>query len=151
MATTQGRVTIWATMLPVLLPHSFTDPGDPCRFPLRCSPRFSQHPYLGPSFRAAEDLHHFWCHLTLAREMWLWRGSLVAQSLPSWKDALKEGQLRLLWLQHSSVSSVVMLKVGSDGVWLIWRRHKSGKSAVHQGEEWNLKLSHHHRKTGWRK
>lgn len=45
-----------------------------------------------------------------------------------------------------ALSSAVMLKIGSDGVWLIWGRYKSGKSVLHQSEERNLKLSHHLRK-----
>jgi len=78
-------------------------------------------------------------------------GTAICSSLPSWRDVLKGEQLRLLWLQHSSVSSAVMSRVGRDGVYLICRRHKTVRPAVHQGEEWNLKLSHQIRKTDRRK
>lgn len=148
MGRTQGRETVWAAHPSAPLFHR---PRWSLQVPTKVLSKAQPSHPRDPPFRAAEDLHHFWCHRSLAREMWLWRASLVAQSLPSWKDALKGGQLRLLWLQHSSMSSVVMLKVGSDGVWLIWGKQESGKSAVHQGEEWNLKLSHHLRKTDWRK
>lgn len=152
MDTTQDRVTELQCCHPSA--PLFHRPRWSMQVPIEVLSKVQPTPILGtcpPSGLLVTCTEYFWCHLSLARETRLWRDSFVAQSLPSWKGALKGRQLRLLWPQQSSVSSAVMLKVGSDGVWLIWGRYKSGKSIVHQSEEWNLKLSHHLRKTDWRK